>query len=293
MGFFEDYFTRPIIERSGYNLVNTLTYAIIAIAALYLIWRFMKANKFDFSSRGFLFAVAAFVLFGSTCRVLTDLSDSGALAAAGEGQGALAKLYAAVDASAVFQYGYLTVTPGIYLVTAAFFLLALAIGHVMKREMFAAYAGFALWLPLMLLLIPFMEHLDFAIMAIAIACAGTALAIIILQKLLKSALSGHEMLAIAGQATDGAATFVVLDIFAKSTGKEYFEQHVLSAGIGESTPLGFFLFLLLKVALAGAIVYFLRKEKMDKGDVALVLLVVAIMGFAPGIRDLLRMLCGT
>ena len=49
----------------------------------------------------------------------------------------------------------------------------------------------------------------------------------------------------------------------------------------------------MKVALATAIVYFLGKEKMDARDKALVLIVVAIMGFAPGMRDLLRMLAGT
>ena len=70
-------------------------------------------------------------------------------------------------------------------------------------------------------------------------------------------------------------------------------RFVRSSGIGTATPLGFFLFFLVKIALASAIVYFIRKEKMDKSDLALVLLVVAIMGFAPGIRDALRMLCGT
>ena len=73
MGFFEDYFVSPIIEKTGYNAINTLVYAAIAIAALYIIWRAMKARKFDFASQGFLYAVAAFVLFGSTCRVLTCL----------------------------------------------------------------------------------------------------------------------------------------------------------------------------------------------------------------------------
>lgn len=293
MGFFEDYFISPIMDKTGYNAVNTLAYAAIAICALYLIWRFMKARKFDFASKGFLFAVAAFVLFGSTCRVLTDLTDSGAVAAMALSNGALSPLYMALVKSGMSSYGFLTVTPGIYLVTAALFLLALAIGRAMKREMFAAYAGFFLWLPIMLLLLPFVKHLDFFALAVAIACAGTIAAVFILQKLVGAKLSAYEMLAIGGQALDGAATFVVIDIFSKQTGGNYFEQHVLSAGIGESTPLGFFLFFLVKVALAGAIVYFLRKEKMERGDLALVLLVVAIMGFAPGIRDLLRMICGT
>jgi len=293
MGVFEDYFVSPIMERTGYNAINTLVYAAIAIGALYLIWRFMKGKKYDFASKEFLFAVSAFVLFGSTCRVLTDLSDSGAVAGMAVSASPLAPIYMALHSSGIFKYGFLTVTPGIYLVTAALFLLSLAIGGAMKRGIFAAYAGFLLWLPIFLIVLPFASHLAFAALCVVIAALGAYAAFFALERLGKMKLSIYEKLAIGGQALDGAATFVVIDIFSKETGKNYFEQHVLSAGIGESTPLGFFLFFLIKIALAGAIVYFLRKEKMDKSDVALVLIVVAIMGFAPGIRDLLRMLCGT
>ena len=293
MGVLEDYFISPIMERTGYNAVNTLAYAAIAIGALYLIWRFMKGKKYDFSSKGFLYAVAAFVLFGSTCRVLTDLSDAGAVAGMAVSASQLAPLYASLQTSGVFKYGFLTVTPGIYIVTAALFLLSLVIARAMKKEMFAAYAGFLLWLPIALLVLPFMSHYWYLALNIAIAAIGAYAAFFALERFGKLKLSIYEKLAIGGQALDGAATFVVIDIFSKETGKNYFEQHVLSSGIGTSTPLGFFLFFLVKIALAGAIVYFLRKEKMNKSDVALVLIVVAIMGFAPGIRDALRMLCGT
>jgi len=293
MGVLEDYFIAPIMERTGYNAINTLTYAAIAIGALYLIWQFMKGKKYDFSSPAFLYAISAFVLFGSTCRVLTDLSDAGAVAGMAVSAGPLAPLYAALHSSKIFDYGFLTVTPGIYLVTAALFLLSLAIARALKNDMFAAYAGILLWLPIFLLVLPFASYWMFFALAVAIAALGAYVAFFALERAGKLKMSIYEKLAIGGQALDGAATFVVIDIFAKASGKGYFEQHVLSAGIGESTPFGFFLFFLIKIALAGAIVYFLRKEKMGKSDVSLVLIVVAIMGFAPGIRDVLRMLCGT
>lgn len=273
--FISEYFVNPIFERSGYNLVNTLTYAAIALFALYFIWRFMRGKKYDFSGKEFLFAVGAFVLFGSTCRVVTDLYDSGA-----------------AGLPAFFEYGYLTVSPGIYIVTAALFLSALAIGRLLKNEKFAAYAGLALFLPCLLLLLPHALHYDFAALIIAIAAAGSAVCYFLLERFARMKLALHEKLAIFGQALDGAATFVVIDVFAPIVGKGYFEQHVLSAGIGELTPLGFGLFFLLKITLASLIVYFLSKEKMDGRDKSLVLIVVAIMGFAPGIRDMLRMLLG-
>lgn len=272
--FIQEHFITPIFARTGYNPINTVTYALIAILCLYAIWRFMRSKKYDFSSREFLFALSAFVLFGSTCRVVTDLSDAGA------------KL------DPIFTYGYLTVTPGIYVVTAMLFLSALAVGRLLKSEWFAAACGLCLWLPCLFFLLPYAHNFSYAALSVVIAAAGSLLSFFLLGKFAGLKLAVHEKLAIAGQAFDGAATFVVIDIFSKATGAGYFEQHVLSAGIGEATPLGFGLFFAVKLALSTAIVYFVSKEGMGKSDKALVLLVVAIMGFAPGIRDVLRMLVG-
>jgi len=288
-----EFFLNPIADKTGYNAVNTLAYAVIALFAIYLIWRAFRAWKIDFSSREFLLGVGAFVLFGASARVVTDLSDAGGFTIASHWGGALGAVYSAVEQSGVFHYGYLTVTPGIYLVTAAFFLLSIALGKSMKQEWFCAYAGCLLSLPCLLLLIPFMAHIYYGVLALVVASIGALVSWEILKRIGKMELGIHQKLAILGQALDGAATFVVIDIFAKENGKNYFEQHVLSAGIGESTPFGFFLFFLVKVALASAIVYFLSKEKMRAGDMAFVLILVGVMGFGPGIRDLLRMVAGT
>ena len=106
---------------------------------------------------------------------------------------------------------------------------------------------------------------------------------------------------VAGQALDGAATFFVIDFFSKVSGIGYFEQHVLSSAIGSFFG-SFFPFYLLKALIAFAAAYVLSKEKdeieagfmglrfeMDRNYIALVII---IMGFAPGIRDILRMVVG-
>lgn len=292
-GIFQEYFVNPIFERTGYNAVNTLAYAAIAIICLYFIWRLLQRMKFDFSSGDFLNGLGAFVLFGSTCRVVTDLSDAGAIISAASWGGAPGAFYSALHSSGIFTYGYLTVTPGIYIVTAAFFLSSLAFGIVMKNSRLPLYIGIALWLPCLLIILPFASHWYYAVFSLLLAALGSLAAFWLLQEVVKMKLGLHEKLAIFGQAFDGAATFVVIDIFSKESGRGYFEQHVLSAGIGTATPLGFGLFFLVKLSLATLIVYFLSKEGMSARDKSFVLLVVAVMGFAPGIRDALRMLCGT
>lgn len=292
-GFIQDYFVAPIFERSGYNAINTLAYAAIALVALYFLWRAMKRAKFDFAGRDFLLSVSSFVLLGSTMRILTDLSDAGKIAQAANAGGWTGAIYAALHSWGIFDYGLLTVTPGIYLVTAALLLAALALGRAMKNSRFAFFAGIALWLPCALLLLPFAEHWGFFLLAATIAAAGALAAFAVLEKAEKRKLGLHERLAIAGQSLDGAATFTVIDLFSASAGKGYFEQHVLSAGIGQATPIGFALFFLVKLALSTLIVHLLSREKVAEGERALLLIVVGIMGFAPGIRDILRMLCGT
>lgn len=285
----EDYFISPIFERTGYNAVNTLTYAAIALISLYIIWRLLKKKDFDFSGKDFLHGTAAFVLFGATSRVVTDLWDAGFIAEAAKTNA----IYSALYSTKIFEYGYLTVTPGIYILTAIFFLSSIAMSMIMKNGRFPLYAGLALWLPCALLILPFISHLYFGLLVLLLAGIGSYFSFWLLSKYGGEKPKLHEKLAIAGQALDGAATYIVIDVFSKEAGKGYFEQHVLSAGIGTATPLGFGLFFLLKIALASLIVHFLRKEKMDWNDKALVLIVVAIMGFAPGLRDLLRMLAGT
>jgi uncharacterized membrane protein len=66
---------------------------------------------------------------------------------------------------------------------------------------------------------------------------------------------------------------------------------VFSAGIGDITGT-YFSFYLLKVCLAFAAAYVLQKEKMENEDKNYIALVLMIMGFAPGIRDILRMMIG-
>ncbi|MCP4647544.1 MAG: DUF63 family protein [bacterium] len=81
-------------------------------------------------------------------------------------------------------------------------------------------------------------------------------------------------------------------MFSSAIGKNYFEQHVLSRAVGELLNT-YFLFYLVKVAIASAAVYLVEKEKMKSDERIYFYLVVAIIGLAPGIRSILRMVCGT
>ena len=102
--FIQEFFLDPICNYSGYNFVNTLTYGIILIGiAFYLVFPFFNKRGIRFDFR-FGLAVLAFVLFGSTLRILEDLKILG-------------------RSCNPFEPGFLTVTPGIYVAVG---LLAIA-----------------------------------------------------------------------------------------------------------------------------------------------------------------------
>ncbi|VVB57659.1 Uncharacterised protein [uncultured archaeon] len=294
--FIQSYFIDPVWERTGYNAVNTVVYAAIALGALYLIWRFFEKKNISID-RAFWAGAMGFVLWGSSLRVLTDSVDAGTmaktlgLAQAGLGGwfGGLAQAaYPLLLSSHLLDYGPLTVTPGIYVMTAALFLLCIGRGWAFKRPYLAAGVGLAGGALNLLLLLPMMKHWDYAAIPIALSLLAGALFYYGLKW-----KDRKHLLPVMGQALDGAATWVAIDFFGPASGQNYFEQHVLSRAIGEGTPLGFGLFFLLKIGFAALAVWAIRKEDLDVRLKNLVLLVIAIIGFAPGLRDLLRMLCGT
>ncbi len=291
-------FINPLWDKTGYNLVNTLTYAAIALCALYFIWRIFEKKKIAID-KSFWMCALAFVLFGSSLRVLTDAVDAGTVAktlnvaqmGAGVGgifSGVAALAYPFILQSHLLDYGIFTVTPGIYVVTAILFLSAWALGRAMGKPLWAAYAGAAGALVNLILLLPMANYWLYAAMPILLMLAVGALLYFGLKW-----RNPMDYLPVMGQALDGAATWMAIDFFGPAMGTSYFEQHVISRGIGTLTPLGFGLFFLLKVGFSIVAVWAIRAEKMDERARNLALLVIAIIGFAPGLRDLLRMLCGT
>ncbi len=283
--FIYDYFVSPIWDRTGYNVVNTLVYASIAVVAIYALNQALRGRvKID---EHFIRGVLCFVLFGSTMRVVTDSIDNGIFKP-------VTPIHQWVLDSHILDYGYFTVTPGIYIVTAALLLVSLAILHKIGKAEWLGYVGLALWLPNFLLLVPFMRYAAYAIPVLVLAAIPAYLAYRQFKDRVLAAI-------VAGQALDGAATFFVIDVFSKISGINYFEQHVLSSAIGSFFG-SFFPFYLAKAGIAAAAAYVLSKEKdeieagflqwrfrMDRYYLALIII---IMGFAPGIRDVLRMVVG-
>lgn len=286
-----NYFISPIWERTGYNAINTLAYAAIAIGALYLIYRLFEKKNIEIN-KAFWFGAIAWVLYGSSARVLTDAVDGGAIANAmqnahvggfGIFSGVVGGAYSALLGSGIWDYGYLTVSPGIYIVTAALFLTSVFIERKNGIRYFSTMCGAILGILNFVLLLPVMKYYMYGLLAVLIA-AVAAFALKTIFKLNKFEL----WLPVFGHCLDGAATWVAIDMFVPG---DYFEQHVLSRSVGEATPLGFGLFFLIKACFALAAVLLIKDEQNERLKM-MALLAIAIVGLAPGIRDILRMVVG-
>lgn len=287
--FVDQYFISPIWDKSGYNMVNTLAYAIVALISVYLVYLYMQRKKEGVSNE-FVAGALAFTLFGSSLRVITDSISAGTMqkfASAGASGPIANMLYPQILSSHALDYGYLTVSPGIYIIVAALFLSAYALERKLGIRNLAAGIGLAGGVASLVVLSPmFVNWIYLAyILALVSVVFIAAYAFLGLREFL-------DFMPIVAQALDGAGTWVAIDWFRPDGGAQYWEQHVLSGGIGGATPLGYGLFFILKAAFAAAAVYALRGEKNAQAG-RMALLVIMIIGFAPGLRTAIRLLAGT
>ncbi len=275
--FIYKYFIEPIWARTGYNPINTATYAIIALLALFLIWKCFKKCNINVN-KNFIYNVLTFVLLGSTVRVVTDSIDAGALTT-------ITPVHQVILSSHIYDYGYLTVSPGIYFVIALMLFVTMAILWKIKKPELLGAVGLALWLPHFLILLPFMGFIVHTIPVLILAAIPAYLALRYFNnEILDIILTAHAL--------DNGAKFYTIDIFSKISGKAYFEQHVVGGMIGQIFGT-FFAFYVVKVLLAFAMAYVISKEKeMEENERNYISLAIMIMGFAPGIRSLIRLAVG-
>ena len=262
--FFYDNFIRPMDERTGYNAINTITYAAIALLAAYLLYKGLQRLKIKIDD-SFVPSIIPFILFGSTLRVVVDAN--------------------------ILPYSYLTTTPGIYVVIGLLTVASVLLFHRYKAMQHLWKFGALLWLASLLPLIPLFKNFDFVTFILLLALAGAAAGNAIFTWL-RLSCRWQYLLAVFSHALDGAATFVSIDIFSRMMGINYFEQHVVTNIISQTFG-GFWAFYAIKLIFSIGAVWLLDKDAGIWDDERnYILLLLIIFGLAPGVRDALRLLCG-
>jgi uncharacterized membrane protein len=280
--FIYKYYIDPIRTGQAYNVVDTLTYAIILVLGVYLLYRWMSSStymadigfKFD---QTFILATIPYVILGGVLRVI---EDTGMITG---------------------DWKFLLITPLIYFVLFFFTLAMMYLSRYLTLKgltgnfiQFYAFAGtLALVVASLILLAWSTTHngVDLFILAIIPLMAVTAT--VIVWVVMRYVLSWTYitdpiyLILLFGQLLDASATSYGIDFHPHI---QYVEQHVVGSALISATGTAFVMFPLKLLVLFPAIyVMQLYRKEANPAFWHLVMLAMIVVGFAPGVRDMVRM----
>jgi uncharacterized membrane protein len=258
MSFIDTYFLAPIRVEGGYNMVNTVTYAVIAFALLYVIFKLFKHFKVKINYNLFL-SVTSFVFIGSGLRALVD-------------HGQIAR-------------NFWTVSPGIYLFITSIFLLFVLLSKLIhnKKSQFILFtsgrvAAIAFFL---------CYDISFNNMGLAFSIVGLTASIaasfhFVFRKLKFSwALDRYAFTAFVTHLFDAVTTAMILFFVGG------WEKHPLPRLFIEN--FGPFSFIPLKLFVIIPSLYIISKEVEDRELRKFLMIAIAVLGFAEGLRNLISL----
>ncbi len=274
--FIQKYYIDPIRYGQPYNVVDTTTYALVLILAIYIIYRWLSRSEIIRIDREFILCTLPFVVMGGLLRVV---QDTGMIES---------------------DWQYLLITPLIYFVMFAYTAGALVISvtlqeHGALKDYHRGYlaAGIAGAAATGVVLLWFGAEngiiaLDVLAIILAMAVATTAAVYGAMRYLLKWEYVADPLylFLLFGQLLDASATSYGIDLHPL----HYVEVHVVGSHLIEWTGTAFSMFgLKLLVLFPG--IYILERFRHEGPGALwhLILLAMITVGLAPGIRDMMRM----
>ena len=273
--FIYKYYIDPIRYGQPYTLVDTLTYALILLVCIWLIYRWLESNHISID-REFVYSLIPWVVFGGCLRVVEDTG------------------FITSDLHVVFT------TPLIFFLIFVLAMPVLLIANICeKRGMIQSWKRLFLWtgIALTLVVLVFLTwfgltstHIDLlvAVTILTMATGTTVLLYAIIRygfgwQYIQDRL--YQML-IFGHMLDASATSFGIDLHSVP----YSEQHVVGSALIDLTGTAFVMFpLKLLVLIPGIYILELYRREGASGIWYLILLAMIMVGLAPGIRDMMRM----
>lgn len=309
----DEFFVKPILRNGGFNPVNTLVLGLILVLSIFLVYKLIRKLRVPIDARFFI-AISPFIFWACSTRVLRDFIYAQALQNLAQYPGFLSDLGANLDAIGRLAYShtvsiipfpplaslqsfivswFVTPSSGSYVITfllaLAVFLISLMIQKYLKipywKIMFIIGIILCIW---SILLLPIVTFYPFVlVLGTALAWSGIFFLLTFLGwkygiNILKKIFTKANSAILSFHMLDASATFVSLSFFG------YSEQHVLpNLLIPYLGPASMFL---LKLAVLIPVLWIIDRETKP-GDFRNFLKVcIAILGLAPGLRDMLRLL---
>lgn len=260
--FIQKYYIEPIVMDSGYNPVNTVTWA--AILGLFLLLIIRTFRHLGIRIDGPLVkATIPFIIAGSAMRVVEDAG--------------------LVPPPA----SYLLITPLIYFLVASVTIAAL----LLSRSLSAGYRAYALfgtaWAVAVLALL-YSSGITRPWIIPAVILLGSAITAALYQA--RSSLTflkdKFNMMIVLAHMLDASSTYIGVDLLG------YSEKHVIPTMLIELAGTGLVMYP-LKMAVLLPILALMDGALKDDDDLSgLIRLTLLILGLAPAVRNTLRMAIG-
>ncbi|AEH60349.1 Protein of unknown function DUF63 [Methanosalsum zhilinae DSM 4017] len=271
--FLNTYYIDPIRYDTGYNIVNTLTWAIILGISIFGVIKILKRLDIRIDNQ-FIMALLPFVFAGASFRVVEDAG--------------------VVDP----PLSYLLITPNIYflvfIVTLTFLVISKKMeimGWIRDYRTPFVLAG-SVWFILNISTLFFVATVSVPLAPLFVVISATAISYAIYWIFCKSGsvmfCSGINIALIWSHLLDASSTYIGIDFFG------YQEKHVVPAYLIEVTntalvmyPLKIFTIILIIYVLD---TYISEKEEAELKNI--VKMVIIILGLSPAIRNTLRITFG-
>ncbi|MBI4896427.1 MAG: DUF63 family protein [Candidatus Aenigmarchaeota archaeon] len=264
MGFLEDYFIRPTLEHTGYNLVNTAAYAIILIVVLFAVYKLLAKTGIT-PDRTLWMNLLPFVFLGGALRALQDVNFFNFLGV----------------------YHALFVTPMIYFLIFLLALLGILVSKYIWKD-FIRYFGIALALvSVSLVLLNTKNPSGFAMILFV---TGVSYGILYgILKYAKISLAGRFDSAnsqiIASQLLDASAAFVAVSLLGG-----YRESSVFTSFLFSQIP--GWTFIPLKAVIILLVLHLVDMDSANQTN-WLLKFAILVLGLGPGLHNLFSVLMGS
>jgi len=248
--FVKKYYIDPITYGTGYNFVNSTTYALLFIGSIYLIFLFLKRTNIRIDKR-LVIAVFPYVILGSLMRVLED---------------------------AKIVTNNLLVTPIIWgiFIFGIFFLLATS--RFIERKYKVPYFKTMFLISILLISIP-ITILTLKNFYALFLVALFSLPWLILFFLIKWGI--ENKLVTLAHIFDAITSVVAINSF------NFIEQYPIPRFLSSVNPL---LYIAVKVVVVAGILILIDRFSKERDYNNYIKLIIAILGFAPGLRNLVSLM---
>jgi uncharacterized membrane protein len=273
--FINTYYLDPIRNDSGYNLVNTFTWAIVLGISLYGVLKLLEKLQIKITPR-FIASVMAFVLAGSSLRVIED------------SHGIIHP-----------PLSYLLITPNIYFLVFAITVICLWISIKLQKaglvkDFHLIFAGFGLiWFFANIIILLHFVHTISAYVLLFVIVAGSGLTFVfyfIARSLNSSIFTNSLNLSILlVHLMDASATYIGVDKLG------YFSKHVAPSFLIKLTGTALIMYPLKLIIFIG-VIYLLDTQfenDIQSSNMKMLLkMTLLVIGLSTATRDTIRMTFG-